>query len=66
MFFYFFEDEFPPSLTVPLSLRMKLRYGENPHQKAAFYVDKCLAEFNGGGIATSIQHHGKVTSSGLF
>lgn len=55
-----FVDIFPPSLTVPLSLKSSLRYGENPHQKAAFYVDKSLAEVNAGGIATSVQHHGKV------
>ncbi|XP_054815879.1 uncharacterized protein LOC129315829 [Prosopis cineraria] len=55
-------DRFPPSLTVPLSLKSHLRYGENPHQKAAFYVDKSLSEFNTGGIATAIQHHGKEMS----
>ncbi|KAI5648435.1 hypothetical protein M9H77_34440 [Catharanthus roseus] len=55
-------DKFPPGLTVPLSLKSSLRYGENPHQKAAFYVDKSLAEVNAGGIATSIQHHGKEMS----
>lgn len=57
---FLFEDKFPPSLTVPLSLKSSLRYGENPHQKAAFYVDKSLSEVNAGGIATAIQHHGKV------
>ncbi|KAI4382108.1 hypothetical protein MLD38_008112 [Melastoma candidum] len=36
------------NLTVPLSLKSSLRYGENPHQKAAFYVDQSLAEVNGG------------------
>ncbi|KAL3520886.1 hypothetical protein ACH5RR_019035 [Cinchona calisaya] len=56
------EDKFPPSMTVSLSLRSALRYGENPHQKAAFYVDKSLAEVNAGGIATAIQHHGKEMS----
>ncbi|KAF7850767.1 hypothetical protein BT93_L5016 [Corymbia citriodora subsp. variegata] len=55
-------EKFPPSLTVPLSLKSSLRYGENPHQKAAIYVDKSLAEVNGGGIATAIQHHGKEMS----
>ncbi|KAL0375910.1 UNVERIFIED_CONTAM: Bifunctional purine biosynthesis protein PurH [Sesamum calycinum] len=54
--------KFPPGLTVPLSLKSSLRYGENPHQKAAFYVDKSLSEVNAGGIATSIQHHGKEMS----
>lgn len=56
------EDKFPPSFTVPLELKSSLRYGENPHQKAAFYVDKSLAEVNAGGIATAIQHHGKEMS----
>ncbi|XP_024390983.1 uncharacterized protein [Physcomitrium patens] len=54
--------EFPPSLTVPLSLKQKLRYGENPHQRAAFYEDKSLCEFGAGGIATSVQYHGKEMS----
>jgi AICAR transformylase/IMP cyclohydrolase PurH len=36
-------DTFPPSFTVPLSLTSTLRYGENPHQKAAFYSDKSLS-----------------------
>lgn len=54
-------DKFPPGFTVPLSLKSSLRYGENPHQKAAFYTDSSLSEFNGGGIATAIQHHGKVS-----
>ncbi|XP_073270559.1 uncharacterized protein [Primulina huaijiensis] len=56
------EDRFPPTLTVPLSLKSSLRYGENPHQKAAFYADKSLAEVHAGGIATAIQHHGKEMS----
>ncbi|KAK6254216.1 hypothetical protein QUC31_015936 [Theobroma cacao] len=55
-------DKFPPNLTVPLSLKSSLRYGENPHQKAAFYIDKSLSEVNAGGIATAIQHHGKEMS----
>ncbi|CAA0839647.1 AICARFT/IMPCHase bienzyme family protein [Striga hermonthica] len=55
-------DKFPLSMTIPLSHKTSLRYGENPHQKAAFYVDKSLAEFNAGGIATAIQHHGKEMS----
>lgn len=55
-------NDFPPSLTVPLSLKSKLRYGENPHQRAAFYEDKSLSEYGSGGIATSVQYHGKVSS----
>jgi len=59
-------DKFPPSLTMPLSLKSPLGYGENPHQKAAFYVDKSLSEVNAGGIATAIQHHGKVGNQRLI
>ncbi|KQJ89323.1 hypothetical protein BRADI_4g24880v3 [Brachypodium distachyon] len=55
-------DIFQPSLTIPLSTKSTLRYGENPHQKAAFYVDKSLSVVNAGGIATAIQHHGKEMS----
>lgn len=56
------EEKFPPSITIPLSLKSSLRYGENPHQKAAYYVDKSLSEVNAGGIATAIQLHGKEMS----
>lgn len=45
-----------------MSFQRLLRYGENPHQLAAFYVDKRLAEVNAGGIATAIQRHGKVSN----
>ncbi|KAF4353392.1 hypothetical protein F8388_016356 [Cannabis sativa] len=54
--------KFPPNITVPMTLKSSLRYGENPHQKAAFYADKSLSEVDGGGIATAIQHHGKEMS----
>jgi phosphoribosylaminoimidazolecarboxamide formyltransferase/IMP cyclohydrolase len=39
-----------------------LRYGENPHQDAAFYVDTSLGEAGRGGIATAAQRHGKEMS----
>ena len=54
--------ELPPSLTLPLELMSGLRYGENPHQAAAFYRDRSLAEFARGGIATAVLHHGKEMS----
>jgi len=60
------EDPFPPSFTVPLTMKSTLRYGENPHQKAAFYGDKSLSLVNAGGIATAIQHHGKVRRAGFL
>lgn len=31
-------EQFPHELTIPARLQSILRYGENPHQKAAFYV----------------------------
>ncbi len=55
-------EGFPPSLTVPLELRQPLRYGENPHQRAAFYRERSLAAGRAGGIATARQHHGKEMS----
>ena len=58
--------EFPPSLTVPLTLKSKLRYGENPHQRAAVYEDKSLCEFGAGGIVTAVQYHGQVSTLGLL
>jgi phosphoribosylaminoimidazolecarboxamide formyltransferase/IMP cyclohydrolase len=39
-----------------------LRYGENPHQAAAFYSDLSLFEHNKGGVGSSQQHHGKELS----
>ncbi len=41
-------DGFPRALTLPMVKAYGLRYGENPHQKAAFYVERdapagCLA-----------------------
>ena len=46
-----------------LELKSSLRYGKNPHQNAAFYVDKSISEVNAGGIATATQHLGKVRQS---
>jgi phosphoribosylaminoimidazolecarboxamide formyltransferase / IMP cyclohydrolase len=51
-----------PALSIPIELRQELRYGENPHQKAAFYADRALREHGHGGIATAEQHHGKEMS----
>ena len=33
-------------MSVPMNLALSLRYGENPHQKAAFYTDASVQEFN--------------------
>ncbi|HTN10974.1 MAG TPA: bifunctional phosphoribosylaminoimidazolecarboxamide formyltransferase/IMP cyclohydrolase [Acetobacteraceae bacterium] len=50
-------EAFPARVTLSGSLRQTLRYGENPHQQAAFYV-------NGDrkGIATARQIQGKELS----
>jgi len=45
-----------------MQLSQELRYGENPHQWAAFYTDASLREHGRGGIATAVQHHGKEMS----
>ena len=41
------------------SLVEKMRYGENPHQDAAFYVDQQPPQ---GSLATATQHQGKALS----
>jgi phosphoribosylaminoimidazolecarboxamide formyltransferase / IMP cyclohydrolase len=50
-------DTFPARLTVGGTLRQMLRYGENPHQSAAFYVSGARP-----GIATAVQVGGKELS----
>ncbi len=52
-------DPLPERYTVTYEKVQDLRYGENPHQKAAFYR-KPLAE--GGNITTAQQLHGKELS----
>jgi phosphoribosylaminoimidazolecarboxamide formyltransferase / IMP cyclohydrolase len=50
-------EVFPRRLTIAGSLRQPLRYGENPHQKAAFYVNGTRP-----GVATARQVQGKELS----
>ena len=45
-------------LTLTYELKQTLRYGENPHQKAAFYAEPLAI----GGIAAAHQLHGKELS----
>ncbi len=40
------------------TIAQKLRYGENPHQSASFYLDGS----NRPGVATAVQHQGKELS----
>ncbi len=53
------EAELPARLPLNLVRVQSLRYGENPHQRAAFYVE---ADKPAGGIAAAEQYHGKELS----
>ena len=52
------DGQFPPELLIGLKRRDIMRYGENPHQKAAFYTE----DGNPGGIAAASQVQGKALS----
>jgi phosphoribosylaminoimidazolecarboxamide formyltransferase/IMP cyclohydrolase len=51
--------EFPPTLTFQFKKAQGMRYGENPHQQAAFYVERNVTEAS---IATARQLQGKELS----
>ncbi len=48
---------FPSNLRLSFRKKMDLRYGENPHQKAAMYADD-----SGAGVAHAVQVQGKELS----
>ncbi len=50
------DEQFPHSLTVGLRKLFDLRYGENPHQRAAFYAEAGISR--PAGIAAAEQLHG--------
>ncbi len=52
-------EPFPPVLDLHFERRMPLRYGENPHQEAAFYVEPGHAT---GTVSGAEQLHGKELS----
>jgi phosphoribosylaminoimidazolecarboxamide formyltransferase/IMP cyclohydrolase len=52
-------NDFPDSLNLSFILTQHLRYGENPHQKAAFYQDEVIAP---GSLANYRQLQGKELS----
>jgi len=56
---YLTEEEFPENLTMTYELKQTLRYGENPHQKAAFYQKRLGSDFS---LAYATQLHGKELS----
>ncbi|MEE9397297.1 MAG: bifunctional phosphoribosylaminoimidazolecarboxamide formyltransferase/IMP cyclohydrolase [Methylococcales bacterium] len=53
------DSELPDILTLSFRQRQPMRYGENPHQKAAFYVESSPPE---GTISTAQQLQGKALS----
>ncbi len=53
------DSPFPDPLTIPLSHPTVLRYGENPHQRAAFYRDPFPAS---GTLSQAVQRGGKELS----
>ncbi|WP_099224942.1 bifunctional phosphoribosylaminoimidazolecarboxamide formyltransferase/IMP cyclohydrolase [Listeria costaricensis] len=52
-------EKFPEKLTLTYNLEDRLRYGENPHQDAAFYKEPLGQE---GVISSAKQLHGKALS----
>ena len=52
-------ETFPESIDLHLTRQQSMRYGENPHQSAAFYL---LADEQGAGLAACRQLHGKKLS----
>ncbi len=60
---YFAEHDgiatFPETFTSTLKLSTELRYGENPHQRAALYVD---TKYSGASVVSARQLNGKELS----
>ena len=55
---FLLEEEFPRYFSASYEKKMDLRYGENPHQKAAYYVSTTES----GAMKDFIQHQGKELS----
>ncbi len=52
-------EVFPRTLSMQFVRKQAMRYGENPHQKAAFFVERNLSEVS---VATASQLQGKELS----
>ncbi len=52
-------DDFPRTFNQQFHLEQGMRYGENPHQRAAFYKS---VKASGASISTAVQHQGKELS----
>ena len=55
------EEGFPEEMTIALKKSSDLRYGENPHQRAAFYIEQVPGKLLSG-IASAIQVSGRELS----
>jgi phosphoribosylaminoimidazolecarboxamide formyltransferase/IMP cyclohydrolase len=55
-------EGFPEDMTIALKKRYGLRYGENPHQQAAFYAEPTIGEAAETGITWAEQLGGKALS----
>ena len=52
----------PDAFTIGLRKLFDTRYGENPHQRAAFYAEDSVLNPDPGGLASAVQLHGKEMS----
>lgn len=55
-------DSLPDEMTIALKKQYDLRYGENPHQKAAFYSESVAGVKEACGIISATQLWGKALS----
>jgi len=55
-------EGFPEEMTIALKKRYGLRYGENPHQAAAFYAEQSVGQKKATGITWAEQLWGKELS----
>jgi len=55
------DDLFPEELTIGLKKSSNLRYGENPHQQAALYIEQIPGK-KPSGVTSAIQLHGPELS----
>jgi phosphoribosylaminoimidazolecarboxamide formyltransferase/IMP cyclohydrolase len=55
-------EGFPEEMTIALKKRYRLRYGENPHQQAAFYAEPVVGVGQDTGITWAKQLWGKELS----
>lgn len=53
------QDLFPAEIALPFERKQLLRYGENPHQQAAFYRDP---RQRGASVTSAVQRQGKELS----